>query len=366
MGRFIRMPWPIYAGDNNWIPPLLLERRVQFSTSNPFFKHADWRAWLAYRGSKLVGRISAQIDHMHLERYDDATGSFGLIESDDDPEIFSLLLRTAETWLREQGMRRVRGPFNLSINEECGLLVEGFDRPPSIMMGHARPYYGKRIEEQGYAGAKDLLAYVMAPDYTLSKTMRRIVTKATGVSAGRLRMRALQSKNLDQELEILHDIFNDAWAENWGFVPFTKEEFTALGTTLKVMVDDDFVQIAEVDGEPAAFIVALPNLNEVIRDLNGKLFPFGWAKLLWRLKVSYPKSARVALMGVRKRYQQSLLGTALSLSVIDAIKVPVVNRGMTEVEMSWILEENRSMCKIIEALGGVAYKRYRIYEKDLA
>lgn len=366
MGQFIRMPWRVYAADDCWVPPLMLERRVQFSAKNPFFKHADWRAWLVYRGDQAVGRISAQIDHLHLERHNDATGFFGLIEADDDPALFSLLLSTAEQWLLAQGMRRVRGPFNLSINEECGLLVDGFDRPPSVMMGHARPYYRKRIEEQGYTGVKDLLAYVMAPNYTLSKTMQRIVTKANGVGAGRLRMRPLRSKHLQEELAILHDIFNDAWVDNWGFVPFTKEEFTALGATLKVMVDDDFVQIAEVDGEPAAFIVALPNLNEAIHDLDGRLFPFGWLKLLWRLKRSYPKSARVALMGVRKRHQQSLLGTALSLAVINAVKEPVVKRGMTEVEMSWILEENRSMCNIIEALGGLAYKRYRIFEKGLA
>ena len=366
MSRFIRMPWSVYRSDPYWVPPLMLERRVQFSTKNPFFQHAEWRAWLALRGDRTVGRISAQVDRMHLERYDDATGFFGLIESEDDSEVFSLLLNTAQDWLTEQGMRRVRGPFSLSINEECGVLVDGFDRPPSIMMGHTPPYYAQRIQEQGFAGVRELLAYRIDPKFERSNATQRIVAKAKQVTAGRFRMRAMRSNRMDEDLAILHDIFNDAWSDNWGFVPFTKEEFSALGSTLKFMVDDDFVQIAEVDGEAAAFCVALPNINEAICDLDGKLLPFGWLKLLWRLKVSYPKSARIPLLGVRKRYQQSLLGTGLSLAVIDAVKASVLKRGMTEVEMSWVLDDNRSMRKIIEALGGVEQKRYRIYEKNLA
>lgn len=359
--QFIRVPWSIYDADPAWVPPLLLERRQHLSTHNPFFAHAHWRAWLACRGKKAVGRISAQIDRLHLERYQDATGYFGMLEAEDNIETFQALLNTAESWLRQQGMRQVMGPFNLSINEECGLLVEGFDTPPAIMLGHARPYYAERVEDCGYVKARDLFAYRINPNVTPSRVMQALVQRV----AGRVHLRSLDRSHLDEEMEVLRDIFNDAWSQNWGFVPFTQAEFEELGRNLKLLIKDDFVQIAEVDGEPAAMIVILPNLNEAIRDLNGRLLPFGWLKLLWRLKVSYPQTARIPLMGVRKRYQQGPLGPALAFLVINALRAPVLKRGIQEVDMSWILEDNQAMRNIIESNGGVPYKRYRIYQKEL-
>lgn len=359
--QFIRVPWSIYNSDPAWVPPLLLERRQHLSRHNPFFAHAQWRAWLACRGSLPVGRISAQIDRLHLERYQDATGYFGMLEAEDNTETFQALLNTAENWLYEQGMRRVIGPFNLSINDECGLLVEGFDSPPPIMLGHARPYYAARVEDYGYGKAKDLFAYRIDPNFTPTRVMQALVRKV----AGRVHLRPLNRSHLDEEMEVLRDIFNDAWSQNWGFVPFTEAEFEELGRNLKLLIKDDFVQIAEVDGEPAAMIVILPNINEVIRDLNGRLLPFGWLKLLWRLKVSYPKTARIPLMGVRKRYQQGPLGPALAFLVINALRAPGIKSGIQEVDMSWILEDNKAMRNIIESNGGVPYKRYRIYQKAL-
>jgi GNAT superfamily N-acetyltransferase len=310
---------------------------------------------------KPVGRISAQIDALHEARHQDATGFFGLLEAEDEAETFHALLSTAETWLRNQGMVRIRGPFNLSINQECGLLVEGFDTPPMIMMGHARPYYAERLTAEGYQGVKDLLAYHVATHFTPPALMRTVLSRAAGV----VRIRPLRRSCLSEELNILREIYEDAWSANWGFIPFTEEEFRHLGHSLRLLVEDEYVQIAEVDGEPAAMIVAFPNVNEAIADLDGRLFPLGWLKLLWRLKVKHPKTARVALMGVRKRFQGSALGSAIAFMLIDAVRSHGIRRGVQAVELSWVLEDNRPMRNMLSMIGGVPYKRYRIYEKAL-
>jgi hypothetical protein len=229
------------------------------------------------------------------------------------------------------------------------------------MMGHARPYYAHHIEAAGYTKAMDLLAYQIRSDFDIPPVMDRLV----GRVASQVRLRCLRRKHLKQELEILRAIFNDAWSGNWGFVPFTEAEFADIGGLLTLLVDDDFVQIAELDGHPVAMVVALPNINEVIRDLNGRLLPFGWLKLLWRIKVHYPGSGRLPLMGVRREYHHTPLGAALAFLVVNAVSDPVRRRGIDNVELSWILEDNAGMRNIIRAVGGNAYKRYRIYEKDL-
>jgi hypothetical protein len=359
--RFIRMPWSIYENDPAWTPPLLIERSQHISPRNPVFAHLQWQAWLAYRGARPVGRISAQIDRLHLDRYRDATGFFGMLEAGDERDVFHILMKTAESWLQQQGMQRITGPFNLSINEECGLLVEGFDTSPSLMMGHARPYYATRIEEQGYTRAKELLAYRIRPDFDPPAVMKALLKAAEA----KARVRPLRRSHLKEDLAILRDIFNDAWSENWNFVPFTEQEFEEIGRSLVMLAPDDFVQIAEINGEPVAMIVALPNINEAIHDLDGRLFPIGWAKLLWRLKVGYPRTGRVPIMGVRKRFQHSRLGPGLAFLVIDTVRAAIIRRGIQNVEMSWILEDNAGMRNIIETIGGMAYKRYRIYEKNL-
>lgn len=360
--EFLHLPGSLYTHDPAWIPPLLLERREHLSKNNPYFRHATFQAWIARRGSKTVGRISAQVDQLHLQRYDDHTGFFGMLEAQDDPEVFQALLDTAQAWLRERGMKRIRGPFNLSINQECGLLVEGFDTPPVIMMGHALPYYSRRIEEQGFTAEQDLLAYRIGSDFAAPRHLEALSSRI----AGQVRLRPMRRREFTEDLAIIKDIFEDAWANNWGFLPFTTEEFDDLGKSLKLLVPTDFVRIAEVDGEPAAMMVVFPNINEAIRDLDGRLFPLGWLKLLWRLKVSGVKTGRVPLMGVRQRYQQSRLGAILALLLITSLQDSARSRGLEEVEMSWILENNVGMRKIIESIGGEPYKRYRIYRKDLA
>jgi len=358
---FIRLPFSLYREDPAWAPPLLFEQRMNLSAGNPYFKHAGASFWIACRKGVPVGRISAQIDRLYLERHRNETGFWGMLESEDKLETFQALLATAENWLRSQGVRRAQGPFNLSINQECGLLVSGFDSPPSVMMGHARPYYGRRIEQCGYLKEKDLLAYVIGVDFEASRTMRTVIAR----TQNRMGTRTLRKKHLQEDLNIMRTLFNDAWSNNWGFVPFTREEFDLLGKYLKFLVREDFIQIAEVDGVPAAFMVALPNLNEAIRHCRGRIWPLGWLTLLWHAILNHPVSARVPLMGVRRCDQNSILGAGLAYRLIGELRNVGVRYGTREIELSWILEDNLGMRAIIEDLGGRIYKTYRIYGKKL-
>ena len=359
---FIQVPWSIYKDDPNWIPPLLIERKGALSPGNPYFQHADWRAWIAYRNGKPIGRISAQVDQLHQKQYEGRVGFFGLIEAPDDDAVFQALLETAENWLRDKGMRQILGPFNLGINQELGILVDGFDTPPYIMMGHSARYYGEAIERCKYRPAQDLLAYEI-DNSTL--TIPRIMQALLDKSAERVNVRPLNRNNKTADLEIMRDIFNDAWENNWNFVPFTREEFKAVGKELLMLLPPDFIQIAEIDGQASAFVALLPNINEAIADLDGRLLPFGWAKLVWRLKKEFPKTARVALMGVRQKHQNTRFGPALAFVVIKAAMDAATSRGLERVEMSWVLDHNKATRNIIEGIGGEITKRYRMYEKDL-
>jgi hypothetical protein len=358
---FIDVPWAIYAGDPAWVPPLKLERRQALAPKHPFFEHADWRAWVAYRDGLPIGRISAQIDRLHQEQYHDHTGYFGLLEIPEDPAVAKALFETAEGWLAQRGMRRAVGPFSLGINQEIGLLVQGFETPPYVMMGHARPHYGALVEALGYAPVKDVLAYEVHRDWLDWTRMRELVKRLPADT----RIRPFDKRRADHELEMLRAIFNDAWANNWGFVPFTGAEFRAVGREMLALLPGDFIQVAELGGEPVAFIALLPNVNEAIADLNGRLLPFGWLKLLWRLKVRLPKTGRVALMGVRRRLQRTRIGPLLAIAVIDAVSRAAVQRGIERVELSWILEDNRATRHIIETIGSRMTKRYRMYEKPI-
>ncbi|MBK1842675.1 dATP pyrophosphohydrolase [Azospirillum sp. YIM B02556] len=358
MERFIRVPFALHRDDPLWVPPLLMERRAALSAAgNPFFRHADAAFWIARRHGRDVGRISAQIDRLG----EAGTGHFGLLAATDDEAVVGALAATAERWLRERGAHRVLGPFNLSINEETGLLVEGFDTPPMLMMGHDRPYLGPLLERVGYAKAKDVLAY-LSDDPGLPAGLAAILGRPLPPN---VRVRRLRMADYRREVGRLTDIFNDAWSGNWGFVPLTPDEVDHMARQMKPLIDERLVWFAEVDGEPAAFAVCLPNLNEAIRDLDGRLLPFGWAKLLWRLKLSGVRSARVPLMGVRRRYADSLLGGLLGFLIMAAIRREAAALGLRRIEMSWILEDNQPMRRIAEAVGGRPYKTYRIYGKAL-
>lgn len=360
LNTFISVPWLIYKDDPCWVPPLIAERKDAFSPKHPYFEHAKWQTWIAWRGGHAVGRISAQVDELHQQRYDTKTGFFGLLEAVDDHQVFKALFDAAETWLRSQGMRQVAGPFSLGINQEIGILVEGFDTPPYVMTPHSLPYYDAAIQQCGYLPAQDLLAYELnSTTLTIPRVMQALLNR----SADRIKVRPLQRRKKAAELEMIRDIFNDAWENNWNFVPFTRKEFAAIGKELLMLLPDDFIQIAELDNEAVAFVVLIPNINEAIASLDGRLFPFGWARLLWRLKVKFPKSARVALMGVRKKHQNTRFGPALAYTVIKQSMDAGQARGLQRAEMSWVLEHNHATRNIIESIGGEISKRYRMYDK---
>lgn len=359
--QFLALPHRLYAADPAWIAPLNFEQLHRFSPANHFFEHARFRAWTACRQGQVVGRITAQIDELHLQQHGDGAGYFGMLEAEQDPEVVAALFGAAQDWLREEGMQRMRGPLNLHINEEVGLLVDGFSTPPYVLMGHAQPWYGAAIEAQGLHGVRDLLAYQIRPDFEAPRVMLKLAERVSD----RVKVRSLRRKHIAEDAAIMLDIFNDAWQNNWGFVPLAPVEWQETVSMLAKLMPDDYIQIAECDGQPVAFIVALPNVNEAIRDLKGKLLPFGWAKMLWRLKVRNPQTARIPLMGVRQDFQHSRLGPTLAFMVIDAVRKAMHARGVNNVEMGWILEDNDGMRNIIETIGGLAYKRYRVYEKDL-
>jgi GNAT superfamily N-acetyltransferase len=361
---FLRLPHQIFATDPAWIAPLTFERAQHISPRrNPFFQHATAQLFVAWRDGKPVGRISAQVDDLRNQRHQDATGLFGFLDAVDDARVFESLLRTAERWLTARGMQRAIGPFSFSINEETGLLVEGFEHPPAVMMGHALPYYGAHVEAAGYSGVKDVLAYSFDNSQELPRGLAGMLRKVE--ATGDLNVRPLSKKHLDRDLAIVIDIFNDAWSDNWGFTPFSQAEIDKLGADLKLLVSEGFIAFAEYKGEPAAMAVTLPDINQAARDLNGSLFPFGVFKLLARLKLSPPAAVRMPLMGVRRKFHGHPVGSALAISVIDAIRQYHVARGTTRAELSWILDDNLPMRRMIEAVGGVEYKRYRIYQRQL-
>ena len=363
LDRFIRVANAVNAGDPHYVAPLAMERREALSPkTNPFFAHAEVQLWLAVRDGRDVGRISAQIDELSPPDGGPRAGHFGLIAAQDDAEVFAALFAAAESWLRARGCARAQGPFNLSINEEVGLLVDGFDAPPMLMMGHDPPYAAARLEALGYRRLKDVHAYRSRVADDLPPKVRKLVDR--GPPAG-VRLRMLDMARFDAEVRALTGVLNDAWSDNWGFTPTTEAETAQLAKALKMVVDRRLVWFAEIDGEMAGFIAVLPNVNEAIRDLGGKLLPFGWAKLLWRLKVSGVKTARVPLMGVRRKFSATRRGQLLPFLLIDAARREAGALGYREVELSWILEDNLPMRSILEAAGSRIYKTYRIYEKGL-
>ena len=360
--EFIDVAWTCNRHDPHWVPPLRMEVRKHLSKKNPYFEHAQWQGWVAYQDNRAVGRITAQIDQQHLQIHDDATGFFGFIEAPQDRLVFEALFKVAENWLAERGMKKICGPFNFCINHELGILIDGFDSPPYLMMTHTQPYYPAAIEACGYTKAMDLLAYNSENKWDRPRVMKAVCRRVEK----QISLRSLDRSKLDDELELMRDIFNDAWSENWNFLPFSKTEFMAIGHEMLQIIPDDFIQIAEVEGKGAAFLTMLPNVNEAIADLNGRLLPFGWLKLLWRLKVRYPSTGRIPLMGVRKQYQNTYFGPAMGFLLIEAVHLPSLNKGITRAELSWMLEDNDGMNSIMKATGTPVSKRYRIYQKTLS
>ncbi|MEL7030539.1 MAG: dATP pyrophosphohydrolase, partial [Pseudomonadota bacterium] len=280
------------------------------------------------------------------------------------PAVSTALLQTAEAWLRTRGAEKIVGPFNFTINEDCGVLVDGFEDPPALMMPHGRPYYADALDRAGYAKAKDLIAYRFdLANAAVPPRLKRLVDRVASDSS--VTLRALNPKAFSADVATVMDIFNDAWSENWGFVPFSDAEISHVGANMRPVLRPDWGCIAELNGEAVAFALALPNVNEAIADLDGRLLPFGWAKLLYRLKIAGVKSVRMPLMGVRKSLQGATVGAALSFAVIQQVHERCRESGVEMAELSWILEDNVSMRRMIEEIGGVPYKTYRMFEKAL-
>jgi hypothetical protein len=361
---FVDLAWVVYKGDPYWVPPLKDEvHGLLDPKKNPWFGHGRAALWLATRAGRTVGRISAQVDELVQEHMAPGTGQWGMFEALDG-ETAAALIATAEEWLREQGMTRALGPISISIWDEPGLLIRGFDQSPMVMMGHHRPEYQAWIEAAGYEKAKDLFTYELDIRIDMIPVIDRLIK--AGEKNPRIRIRNVDKSRFKDEAAIILNLLNDAWSENWGFVPLTEAEIAYAGKKLKPIIYEDLVRIAEYEGEPVAFMMTIPDINELIRDLNGELFPFGWAKLLWRLRKPRTKRVRVPLMGVAKTLQGSRLAGQLAFMLIEHIRrACVAHYGVTHGEFGWILEDNQGMMSIAQLPGAHINHTYRIFEKAL-
>ncbi|MCB2060741.1 MAG: N-acetyltransferase [Novosphingobium sp.] len=367
--EFIDLAYRLNASDPNWVPPLRADvAELLDPKKNPFFEHAEVQLFLARRGGRVTGRISAHIDFLQHtlppeQGMGPGTGNWGMFEAEDEQSA-AALIAAAEAWLREKGMTRILAPLSLSIWDEPGLLVKGYDHPPVIMMGHHSPQYRGWIEGRGYERAKTLLTYDLDVAGGFPPLVNRIV--ASGEKNPRIRIREADTGRVQQEAEILFSILNDAWSQNWGFVPITESEIGYITKKMRPLVKPDLLRFAELDGEPVAFMLTFPDLNPVIRPFNGKLLPFNWLKLL--MWVRHPRSprARVPLMGVVKRLQASRMASQLAFMMIEYIRrAGVANYGFETAEIGWILDDNQGMVAIADAIDSKVNREYAIYAKPL-
>lgn len=366
---FIDLPYSLYANDPHWVPPLKSEVAGAISPQkNGWFSHAEADLFLAERGGRIVGRISAHIDHLALEQpaeqgFGPGTGFFGMFEAE-DAETAAALIAHAENNLRAKGMTRVIGPVSLSVWEEPGLLTKGFDHSPTVMMGHHKPDYQGWIETAGYQPVKELLTYEVDVANGFPPIVQRIVK--SGERNERIHIRQVNKSRFVEEAALILSILNDAWSDNWGFVPLTQAEIDDVGKKLKPLVFEDLIRIAEYDGKPVAFMIVLPDLNEVLKPFNGSLLPFGWAKLLWWLRKPKARTMRVPLMGVLKELQSSRLASQLAFMMIEYIRRDAVrDYGATRGEIGWILDDNQGMVAIADAIESKINKVYTVYAKTL-
>jgi hypothetical protein len=361
--EFLHLPYRLHRQDPNWIGPLLIEESKKLNRKkHPFYEHGEGEFWIVQRDGKTVGRIAALVNDLHLEHHQDEAGHFGMVEAIDDQDVFDLLFETAENWLREKDLKRMIGPVSLSINEEIGLLVDGFETPPMILMGHAPPYYGDRFEAAGLSKAKDLHAFILDLTKPLSENFSVLVERMRERVKSTIRI--IDKRNMKNDLRLATEIFNDAWAGNWGFVPLTDREMDDMAKALAPILIKEFVTYAEFEGETIAIMCAIPNINEAIRDLNGRLLPFGWLKLLWRLKVRGLTSGRVSLMGVRQSVQKTIEGSSVSPLMMADVYAAGRRKGFTKTELSWVLEDNDSIHGYFRFADVHVYKTYRVYQKE--
>lgn len=366
---FVDLPWRIYANDPAWVAPLKAEVYGLLTPGkNPWHEHGEAQYFLARRGGEVVGRISAHVDHLALtmppeQGMGPGTGNWGLLEATDEAAAHALIA-AAENWLRDKGMTRALGPLSISIWEEPGLLTVGHNHSPTVMMGHNRPEYEGWVASAGYTPVKTLRTYDLDITQEFPPLIQRIVQ--SGEKNPRIRIRKVDKRRFDEEAATILHILNDAWGDNWGFVPITDSEIAFTGKKLKPIVFEDLIRIAEVDGRAVAFMMTLPDLNEAIKPLRGSLFPFGWAKLLWWLRRPQVRTMRVPLMGVIKELQSSRLASQLAFMMIEFIRRDAITRyGASRGEIGWVLDDNQGMNAIAEAINSKINKVYTLYDKAL-
>ncbi len=359
---FIEFPWSIYADDPVWVPPLILERREFLDQKkHPFFEHGAAALFLARSGGEVVGRIMASDDPNYNAEHGSNVGCFGLFEAIDDQAVADALFFAASQWLRERGRTQIMGPIDYSTNYVCALLIDGFEHPPMVLTSHNPPYYARLIEECGFAKAKDWYGWWIGDPAIAAKRLRRLASNLKGREPAKIR--SVDLKNVGAESERLRAVYNEAWQNNWGYVPFTKEEFAFMTHELKPLVDPKLVLLAEVGGEPAGFVLYVPDINAAIRHANGCLttfgLPIGLAKLLYHK--ARIKTGRLVALGVVPKYRRH--GVA-ELLVLEIIEEGMIRQGLVG-ECSLVLEDNILMNRFLQAIGAERYKTYRIYSRAL-
>jgi hypothetical protein len=360
--NFIRLPWNIYKNDKYWVPPLIFDVRKNLDPKrNPFFKHAEIAMFLAEDDGRLVGRIAAIRNDNHNKFHHDKAGFFGFFECINDTEVSDLLFETACEWAHDKGFNEIIGPVNPSTNDECGLLIDGFNYSPVFLMPYNPSYYINLIESFGFQKAKDLYAYYIPAEVIKNETVMKRLERMAEIIKKRsdVTIRYINMKDLKNEVRKIEEIYNSAWEKNWGFVPLTTEEFDFMAESLKSVVDPKLVMFAEVNGVPAGFSLSLPDYNQVLKKMNGRVLPFGFIRLLTeRRKIDM---LRVIIMGFKPEFQKKGIDSVFYLETIRNGN----KNGYSGGEISWVLEDNMPMRATAEKLGAYIYKTYRLYNKKL-
>ncbi len=360
--KFIEFPYKFYAGYKHWVEPLRFDVRNNLNVKkNPFYQHSKIKLWLARKNGEIAGRIAGIINSNHNEFYKDKVGFFGFFECINDKNVSKLLFDEAAKFSKENGMDTLRGPVNPSINDECGLLVDGFDKPPVMLMPYNPKYYADLMEDYGFKKARDLYAFWIDRDVVKNEKMMSRLDRISDmiIKKENLTIRKVNLKDFANEVQKVREVYNNAWEENWGFVPMTEDEFKFIAGNLKMIVDPVYVEFAEINGNTVGFSLSLPDINQAIKGLNGKLFPFGILRFLANKKKI--NQLRVIIMGVKKEYQKKGIDAIFYRDVIRDANT----RGILGAEISWILEDNFAMKQTVEKLGAEVYKTYRIYDKTL-